>query len=249
MARVKGGTKLDTAKVKKIDVAKKEEEGSKKKEILYKDNTSGITYYSDGSTSKIKKEESKDKDSPEKKQWVKRSGTRTGPGTVKSTQKKAEKAVVAKAKANRDTTQTVKSTEKKYAAKSMFPKTRDDAKTTTGKARPFKEAFDSATKLGKSKFLWKGKGYLTTKGKREDRFDPTKTKAAEPKKGIIGKLNEKIRSFRKKTTGYSTQKEWEDARDKRRIQKRISKMKERKNQGKNYSAKNLAELQEKIKGM
>ena len=194
----------------------KDKNTSKKKEILYKDNTSGITYYSDGSTSKIKKEESKDKDSPEKKQWVKRSGTRTGPSTVKSTQKKAEKAVVAKAKANRDTTQTVKSTEKKYAAKSMFPKTRDDAKTTTGKARPFKEAFDSATKLGKSKFLWKGKGYLTTKGKREDRFDPTKTKAAPAGK------------------------------EQRQILKRVKWMEKRKEAGKGYSAKNLAELTKKL---
>ena len=153
--------------------------------------------------------------SKEVKQWVKRSGTRTGPSTVKSTQKKAEKAVVAKAKANRDTTQTVKSTEKKYAAKSMFPKTRDDAKTTTGKARPFKEAFDSATKLGKSKFLWKGKGYLTTKGKREDRFDPTKIKATPNK-------------------------------EQRQMKKRVEWMKKRKEAGKGYSAKNLAELTKKL---
>ena len=104
-------------------------------------------------------------------------------------------------------------------------------------------------KKGKNRFLWKGKSYLTTKGKREKRFDPTKTKAAEPKKGIVGKLNEKIRSFRKKTTGFSTQAEYESAADKRRIQKRITKMKERKNQGKNYSAKNLAELEAKLKDM
>ena len=186
--------------------------------------------------------------SKEVKQWVKRSGTRTGPGTVKSAQKKAEKAVVAKAKSNRDATQ------KMYAAESMFKsaKARDTAKTTPGKARPFKTAFDDATSKGKDRFLWKGKSFLTTKGKRSERFPVTtdKKKAAEPKKkSIVGKLNEKIRSFRKKTTGYATQSEYEDAKAKRRIEKRISKMKERKNQGKNYSAKNLAELQEKIKGM
>ena len=185
------------------------------------------------------------KDWKEKKQWVKKSGTRTGPGTVKTAQKKAEKAVVAKAKSNRDATQ------KMYAAESMFKsaKARDDAKTTPGKARSFKDAFDAATKEGKSRFMLGGKSYLTTKGKREKRFDPTKIKAAEPKKGIVGKLNEKIKSFRKKTTGYSTQAEYESARDKRRIQKRITKMKERKNQGKNYSAKNLAELEAKLKDM
>ncbi len=52
--------------------------------------------------------------SKEVKQWVKRSGTRTGPGTVKAAQDKAEKAVIAKAKANRDTTQKI------YDAESMF---------------------------------------------------------------------------------------------------------------------------------
>ena len=42
----------------KSDTTKKQKDKntSKKKEILYKDTTSGITYYSDGSTSKIKKE-------------------------------------------------------------------------------------------------------------------------------------------------------------------------------------------------
>ena len=277
MSKIVGSKKIDIPKIKKIIAAKKEEEGSKEKEILYKDNTSGITYYSDGSTSKIKKGESKDfvykdistgkkyykgdtklstkkdKDHKVKKSQPKKYGftSRAGGGTILSAKKKAEKAAIAKAKANRDATQTIKSAEKKYAAKSMFSKARDDAKTTPGKARPFKEAFDAATKDGKSKFLWKGKGYLTTKGKREDRFPVTtdKKKAAEPKKGVISKLNEKIKSFRKKTTGYSTQKEWEDAKAKRIIQKRITKMKERKNQGKNYSAKNLAELQEKIKNM
>jgi hypothetical protein len=34
-----------------------------------------------------------------------------------------------------------------------------------------------------------GKGYLTTKGKREDRFDPTKTKGAEKKESILVNSN------------------------------------------------------------
>ena len=126
------------------------------------------------------------KDWKEKKQWVKRSGTRTGPGTVKTAQKKAEKAVVAKAKSNRDATQKI------YAAESMFKsaKARDDAKTTPGKARPFKTAFDDATKKGKNRFLWKGKSYLTTKGKRKDRFPVTtdKKQAADKKESIFSKF-------------------------------------------------------------
>ena len=148
----------------------------------------------------------------EKKQWVKRSGTRTGPGTVKTAQKKAEKAVVAKAKSNRDATQKI------YAAESMFKsaKARDDAKITPGKARPFKTAFDDATKKGKNRFLWKGKSYLTTKGKRSERFDPTKTKAAPAGK------------------------------EQRQILKRVKWMEKRKEAGKGYSAKNLAELTKKL---
>ena len=154
------------------------------------------------------KKKSKSSDSSGKKQWTKRSGTRTGPGTVKAAQDKAEKAVVAKAKANRDTTQKI------YDAESMF--TREKARKNIAKPRPFKDAFDDATKKGKSKFLWKGKGFLTTKGKREKRFDPTKTKAAP-----VGK-------------------------EQRQILKRVKWMEKRKEAGKGYSAKNLAELTKKL---
>ena len=104
---------------------------------------------------------------------------------------KAIRLSTAAGKANRAASDTMKAAD-----------ARDKAKTTPGKARSFKDAFDAATKEGKSRFMVEGKSYLTTKGKREKRFDPTKTKAAEPKKGIVGKLNEKIRSFRKKTTGF-----------------------------------------------
>ena len=93
----------------------------------------------------------------EKKQWVKRSGTRTGPGTVKSAQKKAEKAVVAKAKSNRDATQ------KMYAAESMFKsaKAKDTAKVGSSKPMAFGKAFRSAKSAGKKEFTWKGKRYHT----------------------------------------------------------------------------------------
>ena len=99
-------------------------------------------------------------------------------------EKRAAKASVAQGKRNQA------ATSKMYAAESMFKsaKSRDDAKVMPGKKRSFKEAFDAATKEGKSKFMLGGKGYLTTKGKREDRFDPTKTKGAEKKESIFSKF-------------------------------------------------------------
>jgi hypothetical protein len=99
-------------------------------------------------------------------------------------EKRAAKASVAQGKRNQA------ATSKMYAAESMFKsaKNRDDAKIAPGKKRSFKEAFDAATKEGKSKFMLGGKGYLTTKGKREDRFDPTKTKGAEKKESIFSKF-------------------------------------------------------------
>jgi len=131
-------------------------------------------------------------------------------------------------------------TKKMYAAESMFntAKARDDAKVTPGKARSFKDAFDAATKAGKDSFMLKGKSYLTTKGKRKDRFPVTtdKKSAATPKK-----------SLREKLTGFKSQKGFEDARDKRRIEKRIANIKKRKNAGKSFSAKNLSELEAKLK--
>ena len=99
-------------------------------------------------------------------------------------EKRAAKASAAQGKRNQA------ATSKMYAAESMFKsaKSRDDAKVAPGKKRSFKEAFDAATKAGKSKFMLGGKGYLTTKGKREDRFDPTKTKGAEKKESIFSKF-------------------------------------------------------------
>ena len=64
---------------------------------------------------------------------------------------------------------------------------REEARKGRAKPRPFGEAFKAARAAGKDKFLWKGKSYhtktkselekATTKSKREERFDPTKTKA------------------------------------------------------------------------
>ena len=87
---------------------------------------------------------------------------------------------------------TIAKAEKKYAAESMFKsaKSRDDAKVKPGKARSFKEAFNAATKADKDRFMHKGKSYLTTKGKRKDRFPVTtdKKKAADKKEIIFSKF-------------------------------------------------------------
>ncbi len=128
---------------------------------------------------------------------------------------KAKEAASKKGMAESKMKSTVAKAEKKYAKESMFPKAREEARKNIAKPRSFKEAFDAATKAGKSKFLHKGKGYLTTKGKREDRFDPTKTKA-------VANLEQ------------------------RRMKKRVMNMRKRKEAGKSYSAKNLAELTAKL---
>ena len=71
--------------------------------------------------------------------------------------------------------------QKMYNKTSMFAKAadnRDKAKTTTGKARSFKDAFDAANKADKNKFLHKGKSYFTTKGAADNR-DKMKTRTGE----------------------------------------------------------------------
>ena len=87
---------------------------------------------------------------------------------------KAAKASVEQGKRNKA------ATSKMYAAESMFKsaKNRDVAKTTPGKARSFKDAFDAANKADKNKFLHKGKSYFTTKGAADNR-DKMKTRTGE----------------------------------------------------------------------
>ena len=87
---------------------------------------------------------------------------------------KAIKASVKQGKANAG------ATAKMYAAESMFTsaKNRDTAKTTPGKARSFKDAFDSATDAGKSRFMHKGKGFFTKEGAASNR-DKMKTRTGE----------------------------------------------------------------------
>jgi len=114
-----------------------------------------------------------------------------------------------------------------YAAESMFKsaKARDEAKVTPGKARPFGEAKAAAEKADKDRFMWKGKSYFTTRGAAENR-DKKKTEIA-PKGSIKKKSNldaDTVASYKK----------------------RIKYMKDRKAKGKNFSAKNLKELEAKL---
>ncbi len=170
----------------------------------------------------------------------KKSSKKTG-SIFESPRSKAIRLSTESGKANTAASNKMKAAEKNYAKESMFAKRadiQDKARTTPGKARSFKEAFDAATKAGKERFMLKGKSYLTTKGKRAERFPVTtdKKSAATPKK-----------SLREKLTGFKTQKAFEEARDKRRIEKRIANIKKRKNAGKSFSAKNLSELEAKLK--
>ena len=107
---------------------------------------------------------------------------------------------------------------KKYLTSFSDTKARAKKALTSNKAYtlPFKQAFDAATKKDKSRFTWNNKEYLTTKGKREKRFDPTKTKAAATD-------------------------------EQRKLKKRVDWMKKRKEEGKSYSAKNLAKFSSQLK--
>ena len=134
---------------------------------------------------------------------------------------KSMKASIASGKAN------TAATKKMYAAESMFntAKARDEAKVKPGKARPFGDAKAAAEKSGKDKFLYKGKPFFTTKGAADNR-DKMKTRIAP--KG----------TFPKKSNL--------DAKTVASFKKRIRDMKDRKSKGKNFSAKNLKELEAKL---
>ena len=137
-------------------------------------------------------------------------------------EKRAAKSSIEQGKRNKA------ATSKMYAAESMFntAKARDDAKVTPGKARPFGEAKDAAEKAGKDRFLHKGKSYFTTKGAAKNR-DEKKTRIAPS--GTFPKKKDKL-----------------DADTVKSYKKRIKYMKDRKAKGKNFSAKNLKELEAKL---
>ena len=58
-------------------------------------------------------------------------------------------------------------------------------------------------------------------------------------KGGLGSLNETLGDFREKTTGYRTQKEYDDARRDRQLQGRLDDMYAAKSKGKGFSQKNI----------
>ena len=101
---------------------------------------------------------------------------------------------------------------------------RDKAKTKISD-RSFKSTFDAAEKAGKSTFTYGGRDFMTNKGKGENR-DRKKTRIAP--KG----------TFPKKSNL--------DAKTVASFKKRIKDMKDRKAKGKNFSAKNLKELEAKL---
>ena len=139
----------------------------------------------------------------------------------KSKEARAAKASEASRKAN------TAATKKMYAAESMFntAKARDEAKVKPGKKRPFGDAKAAAEKAGKDRFSYEGKLFFTTKG-AEDNRDKKKTRIAP--KGV----------FKKKSKL--------DADTVASYKKRIKYMKDRKAKGKNFSAKNLKELEAKL---
>lgn len=135
---------------------------------------------------------------------------------------KSEKLSIASGKANKAASERMKAAEASFREKKAS--TRDEAKTKISD-RSFKSTFDAATKAGKSDFTYGGRKFLTNKGKAENR-DTKKTRIAP--KGSIKK---------KSSLDADTVKSYK---------KRIKYMKDRKAKGKNYSAKNLKELEAKL---
>ena len=114
---------------------------------------------------------------------------------------------------------------KKYASKFSDAQAKAKKAMTKDKAYTFKEAFAKGRGGGADRFTFKGKSYLTKK-------------PSELKK----------KSWREKLTGYKTQSEYEAARTKRKKETRIARMEKRKEEGKSYSAKNLAVLKMEKRG-
>ena len=62
-------------------------------------------------------------------------------------------------------------------------------------------------------------------------------------KGGLGSLNETLGDFREKTTGFRTQKEYDDARRDRQLQGRLDDMYSAKSKGKGFSQKNIDKIE------
>ena len=136
---------------------------------------------------------------------------------------KSMKASIASGKANRAASERMKAAEASFREKKAS--IRDEAKVKSSD-RTFKSTFDAATKAGKSTFTYGGKSYMTNKGKAENK-DKMKVRIAP--KGSIKDPKKKL-----------------DAETVKSYKKRIKYMKDRKAKGKNYSAKNLKELEAKL---
>ena len=136
---------------------------------------------------------------------------------------KSEKLSIASGKANKAASERMKAAETKFRDEKAAIRDRAKVKTSD---RTFKSTFDAATKAGKSTFTYGGKSYMTNKGKAENR-DTKKTRIAP--KGSIKDPKKKL-----------------DADTVKSYKKRIKYMKDRKAKGKNYSAKNLKELEAKL---
>ena len=139
-----------------------------------------------------------------------------------SPKKKAERLSTKSGKANTAASAKMKAAETSF--RDAKAATRDTAKTKISD-RSFKSTFDAASKAGKSTFTYGGRSFMTNKGKAENK-DKMKTRIA-PKGSIKKKSNldaETVASYKK----------------------RIKYMKDRKAKGKNFSAKNLKELEAKL---
>ena len=139
-----------------------------------------------------------------------------------SPKKKAERLSTKSGKANTAASNKMKAAETSF--RDSKAAIRDTAKTQISD-RSFKSTFDAATKAGKSTFTYGGRSFMTNKGKAENK-DKMKTRIAP--KGSIKKKSSL------------------DADTVASYKKRIKYMKDRKAKGKNFSAKNLKELEAKL---
>ena len=151
----------------------------------------------------------------------KKASKKTG-SIFESPRSKAIRLSTESGKANRAASDKMRAAETSFRdAKASI---RDTAKTKISD-RSFKSTFDAAEKAGKSTFTYGGRDFMTNKGKGENR-DRKKTRIAP--KG----------TFPKKSNL--------DAKTVASFKKRIKDMKDRKAKGKNFSAKNLKELEAKL---
>ena len=143
-------------------------------------------------------------------------------GSPNKQKAKSMKASIASGKANRAASERMKAAETSF--RDSKAAIRDKAKTKISD-RSFKSTFDAASKAGKSTFTYGGRSFMTNKGKVENK-DKMKTRIAP--KGSIKKKSSL------------------DADTVASYKKRIKYMKDRKAKGKNFSAKNLKELEAKL---